>query len=127
MYNLIELTKNYFFCIVCGKCYIYKGSYEKHKLNCTGENNYKMNNNIKKNIIIKNKTFNKEWSLYNNRTDNYTNEIIKKSEIKLDNREKLKINELNRDKLIVEIICPFYLFFCSLILGMIKLIFCGET
>lgn len=126
MYNLIELTKNYFFCSVCGKCYIYKGSYEKHKLNCIdkNENNDKNNNNIEQNIIIKNKTFNKE-SLYNNNSEFYTNKIIKKEEL-YSHSKKLQINHLNRNEFVLHIICPFYLFFCSLLLGMIKLIIYGE-
>ena len=38
MYKLIEISKNYIFCDICGKCYIYKGSYKKHKLICEKKN-----------------------------------------------------------------------------------------
>jgi len=112
MYKIIEIGKKYISCDVCGKCYIYKGSYKKHKLNCyTNDKNDDINNldyenMIEENIIIDNFCF------YNENNAEY----------KDIDRAKINNKILNRDE-IMQIICPFYLFFCSLFLGFIKMIF----
>jgi len=115
MYKLIEISKNYIFCDICGKCYIYKGSYEKHKLLCE-----KKNDIIEENIIMNKKDIYK--------IENFTSkeEYFSIDEIDCESttREKFTDKSFTRDE-IVEMICPFYLFFCALILGFIKGIFQG--
>lgn len=117
-YKLIEVGKNYIFCDLCGKCYIYRGSYEKHKLMCEkkNDNNFLIEENV---IIRKNES---------NKIENNELETRKFDEDEMDyieeRREKLENKVFNKDDL-VEIVCPFYLFFVSLILGFIKGIFCG--
>ena len=96
MYKIIELSKNYLFCYICGKCYIYKGSYEKHKLIC---------NKNEINIL--------------------DCEIIsEENDIDYKNENRVKINyKILSNREMMELICPFYLFFCSLFFGFIKMIF----
>lgn len=115
MYKLIEISKNYIFCDICGKCYIYKGSYEKHKLICE-----KKNDIVEENIIMNKKDINK--------IDDFTSEdepfSINEMDCESTIREKFSHKLFTRNE-IAEIICPFYLFFCALIFGFIKGIFQG--
>jgi len=107
------MNKNYFFCDVCGKCYIYMGWFEKHKLLCL-----KNENLIEENIIIKSA----ETSMKN--VFDVDEDIYNYKDCKKIDREKLMNKSLNKDELF-ELMCPFYLFFCTLIFGFIKGIFCG--
>lgn len=117
-YKIIEIGKNYLFCDVCGKCYIYKGSYEKHKLICEKKNNIN-NFSIQENIIIKKGN---SLCLENYNDMDKLDENVKDYDIY--QREKFKNKSFKREDM-VEIICPFYLFLITIILGFIKGIFCG--
>lgn len=124
-YKFIEISKNYFFCDLCGKCYIYRGSYEKHKLICEKKKN---KNNIIDNIdflIEENKIINKNGVSKIQYNDSSIGILYEDEEdYNIKRREKPDYKFLNNNDF-VEIICPFYLFFMTLILGFIKGIFCG--
>ena len=122
-YKIVEIGKNYIFCDICGKCYIYKGSYEKHKLICEKKNDKNENNYIfliEENINININNDLQSIKIYNDVDE--LDENIK--DCNINQREKLHIKSLKNEDMI-EIICPFYLFFILLILGFIKGLFCG--
>lgn len=101
MNTIIELTKSYIFCDNCGKCYIYKGSYEKHNKICSKK--------IEKTEIIKNKS---EESININMKiidTKYHNDYVDYNKKKYNQQRKL-----------IEIACPVYLFIVFLLLGFIK-------
>lgn len=115
MNSLLQITKSYFFCDYCGKCYIYKNSYEKHNKICSKKLESMdpvtiMNDDItlNKNNII-NHTINHTINHIHNNNDKY---IVDYNHIKYNQHEQL-----------VEIICPIYLFLLFLTLGFIKGIF----
>lgn len=116
-YKIIEIGKNYLFCDLCGKCYIYKGSYEKHKLICEKKND--INFFIEENLIVK-KGPTHCVEKYSDIDELDENDKV----YDMNQREKFK-NKLFKREDIVEIICPFYLFFMTIIIGFIKGIFCG--
>lgn len=105
MNAIIEITKSYIFCEYCGKCYIYKGSHEKHLVICG-----KKEDNI---IFSINDT---------NVVSNEKNDII--YELNLYDNENYELINIDREKM-VELICPVYLFFMTLLFGFIKGIFIG--
>jgi hypothetical protein len=102
IHQIIQYTKQYFFCNICDKCYIYKGSYDKHKKVCITLYNDDdiIDNNIDDDII-------------DNNIDDNTDIIIYK-----------KNNELNQcykiDQNTIDIIYPVYLFIIALFFGFIK-------
>jgi hypothetical protein len=121
-YKIIEIGKNYIYCDLCGKCYIYKGSYEKHKLICEKKSDKIKDNNtflIEENKIINDNIQNKNY--YKEDEDEMIENIM---DYNINQREKITIKSLKYEDMI-EIICPIYLFFLALIFGFIKGVFCG--
>jgi hypothetical protein len=110
MDKIIEYTKSYIFCENCGKCYIYKGSYEKHILGCSKKNDIVIQNNI---ILSDN---NIKFDIIDKDQEPYSGE-------KLD--EIIDKEFLIEQEKIVEFVTLLYLFFVTLILGFIKGIFIG--
>jgi len=104
MYSLLELTKNYIFCNNCGKCYIYKGSYEKHNKSC-----------LKKieEAELKNNT---------NMTDAINTANVMSF---VDYNKMVQYNQHNQHNVLFETICSIYLFIVFLLLGFIKSIIIG--
>jgi hypothetical protein len=102
MNTLIEITKNYIFCEYCEKCYIYKGSYEKHLVICSKK---------EYNIIFSIKD--------TNLVSNEKNDIIYEL-----NPYEYELINIDREKM-VELICPGYLFLMALLFGFIKGLFIG--
>ena len=111
MNAFIEITKSYIFCEYCEKCYIYKGSYEKHLVICSKKED---------NIIFSIKD--------TNSVSNEKNDIIYELnpyEYEYENEyENYELINIDREKM-VELICPGYLFLMALLFGFIKGLFIG--
>jgi len=107
MNAIIEITKSYIFCEYCGKCYIYKGSHEKHRVICS-----KKEDNIIFSI--------KDTNVVSNEKNDMIYEV-NPYEYEYENYELINID---REKM-VELIIPVYLFFMTLLFGFIKGIFIG--
>jgi hypothetical protein len=111
MDKIIEYTKSYIFCERCGKCYMYKGSYEKHKLACSKIEVINVGNIIlspENNIKFETPT-DKDNELY--------------SREKLD--EILDKEFLIEQEKLMDFLILLYLFTMTVILGFMKGIFMG--
>lgn len=118
MNAIIEITKSYIFCEYCEKCYIYKGSYEKHRVICSKKED---------NIIFSIKDTNSDSNEKNDmiyEVNSYDNEYEFQFDVYNQNIENYEFKNTDREKM-VELICPFYLFIMALLFGFIKGLFIG--